>query len=433
MLRPVPDDLFVRALPSLSADAFWKKLQETGWLEGTPPPRRAEFRQRLDALLAEGRPELAAQCLALLHLRVPAYDADREPEPGHYTRLVQQLAAFTEGQWQPAQLQEEPLDEGLVWLRFDSGGQRFRAVLVAAGPGEADPNLFWLVNIALREAGVDRRFVRLLTVEYEDTQPMAVGFTRGEVYAQAEKLGVVPFYSNLPTPFFPLPKLIPGAPGYGFHEDLIFFLQAQEGLREAIHSGFPGDRYYEGIDGLTFEAYWQRLEATGWFTGAPHRREATREHLREAFRDPVERHRVHHALWQEEFDYDSFDLPYRQVLEELETLSGGRFRPKSIQEKAKKREEAIALTFEHGGKRYSTTVAADGMFDKQVLWIANQALADAGEPCRFAKIPPGAMPDGIIRLAFTTPEAYGKAVAEGLLPHAPQYDVFQEEPTDIAD
>jgi hypothetical protein len=149
------------------------------------------------------------------------------------------------------------------------------------------------------------------------------------------------------------------------------------------------------------------LAECGWFEELPKAHtERLRAGLSRRGKDPWKKLAV--VDLDPECIYDPGD--YSELLNEFARASGGAFAPEDVREVWK--DEKADLSFRHRGKVYRKILQVDSDYvDDGFLSLIRRAMTDAGGPLRF--LPLRGMD---LAFALTTPAAFKKAEARGLIP-----------------
>lgn len=169
---------------------------------------------------------------------------------------------------------------------------------------------------------------------------------------------------------------------------------------------------------MTFDDYWNALEAAGWF-------EAYGDAYRAQFRESLERywrqgpHLAANALGRPAYDTEWL-AEYREapkmVVESFARASDGHFQPQNLQyeyfKTAQSRDNWCRLSFDHAGHHFwSEFLWLSGEAEPAMLDLCNEALAEVGSPFRFFETPG----DQCCYVALVRPEAFQDIKARGWL------------------
>jgi hypothetical protein len=185
------------------------------------------------------------------------------------------------------------------------------------------------------------------------------------------------------------------------------------------------DLYKSQILKITAEAYWERLQESGWPAEIPQEeRLSIRARIDGFFSQdhPIGRLYSYYALTAVCFDAECIEetgpsrFSYYGVLLQLAEGSYGQFIPEDIVDELDEKEEVARIAFRHGGKQFSCEIPwTSDWFDDTVIDLVNGALEESGCAARFIELP---VSDQMVYLAFVKPETYQRAVALGLIPDA---------------
>jgi len=165
-------------------DQYWQAVVDSGWTRGLP---ESEV-HRLEKAVRETFKEKDLQ--PFFGLSVIQLDMEYIEDNGDYSQFVEELAAASFGHFQPSELEDNlHRDEGRAWVAFTLSGKKFEL--------EFDQDEDWvnaeqlirnLINIALREVGVDKGFYPIPT----DSQFADFAFMSEDTFQNARDLGIIP-------------------------------------------------------------------------------------------------------------------------------------------------------------------------------------------------------------------------------------------------
>jgi hypothetical protein len=106
--------------------------------------------------------------------------------------------------------------------------------------------------------------------------------------------------------------------------------------------------------------------------------------------------------------------PIDEVVAMLKDISNGKFVPTNIQIEPRPRDNLIAVSFDHAGKRFSEVLADESDLDwfTSLLGLANTAVESTGINERFIQLPAV----DFVNLVFVSPTVHEAAVKAKLLP-----------------
>ena len=185
------EDPFERLMEEETPDAYWAAVVRSGMVEGLPPERVAEIRQRVwEAFAPDGCRRWALEAFSFY-----GHDYDELD----YLEALRAVRGALPGEFEPEALACEDLDNRRgCRVSFTAEGRRFEVEL--RSPDWADFNLFWFLNRVLEALGVARRVAFIPKGdEVQDTWTDLMVILP-EAYERAVALGVFPWMDV--DPFF---------------------------------------------------------------------------------------------------------------------------------------------------------------------------------------------------------------------------------------
>ena len=175
---------------------------------------------------------------------------------------------------------------------------------------------------------------------------------------------------------------------------------------------------------MTFDQYWQALEASGWLAEvSPEESQRLRAVLAVRFTDAGGSQPDDTWLWlavtsfdPECIEYDDHDAesPYVSIIEQLAARSFGRFAPEDLADAEVKGRRQRRISFRFNGSEWVVRVpCADDWFQDKVLELLNTALRYAEVDQQFMVLP---RVDQRAFIAFISPQTYARAVELGVIP-----------------
>lgn len=177
-------DEFAAAIGGLSADQYWNKLAQSGWVDQLPEQRRAELEADVRAAFDQN-PLYAWTALAAVEIDSESlYDigTDALSYQAHLTALVQ----ASDGVFHPTNLREQLSGEN-VRISFEHDGRSY-AFETALVEDTFDEELLAVINQALADSGTAKRLLLLPTID----QILRFVFVTEPTFQRAITLHVIP-------------------------------------------------------------------------------------------------------------------------------------------------------------------------------------------------------------------------------------------------
>lgn len=174
-------DQYEQAVSKLSADEYWQRAVESGWLDNMPAEAHAELEKRVrEAFVSD-------PLIAWSAFYAAVFDSEMF-EDAAYTVRIEELAKNSYGGFQPENIQEEYLD-GPTRISFELKGKTYEYTTQDFGD-YFDEEVINVINQALREVGEKRQFHSLPVTD----QVYYLVFVTPETYENAERLRLIPPY-----------------------------------------------------------------------------------------------------------------------------------------------------------------------------------------------------------------------------------------------
>ncbi|NUM43811.1 MAG: hypothetical protein HUU38_03825 [Anaerolineales bacterium] len=172
-------DAYEKFILSISADEYWKRIVESGWLECLPLDKYLELEENVRQAFLRN-PLYAHSSLA-----VTIVDSEFCSEHP-YKDLLEELESNSFGQFQPRDIREVWKDDHFeVAFTLDNQLCKFTANNYA---DYYDDQIIHLINTKITEQGITSQF---LTLPASD-QCFFFVFVNPDVYRKAQKLKVIP-------------------------------------------------------------------------------------------------------------------------------------------------------------------------------------------------------------------------------------------------
>jgi hypothetical protein len=154
---------------------------------------------------------------------------------------------------------------------------------------------------------------------------------------------------------------------------------------------------------VTFDEYWSKLKAAGWFEAYSDRTRASmRDNLKRWF-DKGEPEYTVFSLGRPvyEIDHSPDEAFVQRALDSYRDASDGLFEPQDIRSEHVSETQIVSVSFRLGNQRFEADLFFEMVtFEEGFDALCNRGLAATGSPYRFFSVP------GDHSVAFVTPEAY---------------------------
>lgn len=186
------------------------------------------------------------------------------------------------------------------------------------------------------------------------------------------------------------------------------------------------NRYEQALETLTFDEYWQRVEALDWFGTLSRMRQLRRQAWAKRFYQGAGRPYIYSALAHHVFDAEMIyefgvqsPLSYSNRIMRLVEAAGGVLPLDGLNDEAIRDEDGqcigVLIRLSVGSRAYEYRVSGcSKWFEEDVIrQFINGILAEHGHERHFIALP---VTDQVMRLAFVSETMYRQAAREGLLP-----------------
>ncbi len=177
----------------MTAQQFWRKLKEIGWLDHVPKSKQAAMRKNIETLL--NNPKHCIQVFEALtqHMLDMECIYDSGPDKLSYHQELLDLAKNSRGLFRPTEIKDEFNESSTaVTISFRHDGKLFSCT-VAYESDWFDMAVLKLVNRALKTSGIQERFIPLP----EFDQCLYLVLVPTEVYRAAVREKLIPTQGQL--------------------------------------------------------------------------------------------------------------------------------------------------------------------------------------------------------------------------------------------
>jgi len=180
---------FEEIIATISFSDYWKKMQESTFLDELEEKRVEFLRMNFEKVLNNG----SKADKETIHLYHSNFELEFNNFAESYKSLLLLISDESNGLFQPIKISEK-LNKFSRNISFELNKKKYECDLVSERI--CDTNIFWLVNKALK-ANKSKELIAMIGVDYEyQSDNINFGFLNSKKYSILQKLSLVPNFDD---------------------------------------------------------------------------------------------------------------------------------------------------------------------------------------------------------------------------------------------